>query len=182
MKRPSQETNEESLPPKKKKKNETNRIETYLNVSPKVKKINFYKPKDNYGCFSNFYKRSIIMDEKSWKTTEHYFQGQKFKETKWEDNIRNSASAWEVSQLGRRRDLPLRKDWEIVKDEIMFKCVLAKFTQHSDLKKILLDTKDSLLVEHTEKDKYWGDGGDGTGKNMLGKTLMKVRKTLQNKN
>jgi predicted NAD-dependent protein-ADP-ribosyltransferase YbiA (DUF1768 family) len=31
------------------------------------------------------------------------------------------------------------------------------------------------LVEHTKKDKYWADGGDGSGKNRLGELLMKVR-------
>ena len=35
------------------------------------------------------------------------------------------------------------------------------------------------MVEHTPRDKYWGDGGDGgtgaRGLNTLGKLLMKVR-------
>ena len=31
------------------------------------------------------------------------------------------------------------------------------------------------LVEHTANDSYWGDGGDGTGQNKLGKLLMQVR-------
>lgn len=52
---------------------------------------------------------------------------------------------------------------------------MAKFTQHEDLKKQLLATGNSILIEHVKGDKYWGDGGDeGTGlkgKNMLGKLL-----------
>jgi predicted NAD-dependent protein-ADP-ribosyltransferase YbiA (DUF1768 family) len=28
-------------------------------------------------------------------------------------------------------------------------------------------------------DRYWGDGGDGSGKNMLGKILMRVRDDLR---
>jgi predicted NAD-dependent protein-ADP-ribosyltransferase YbiA (DUF1768 family) len=32
------------------------------------------------------------------------------------------------------------------------------------------------LIEHTVKDKYWADGGNGTGKNRLGFLLMKLRK------
>jgi hypothetical protein len=28
-------------------------------------------------------------------------------------------------------------------------------------------------------DSYWGDGGDGSGKNMLGKILMRVRDELR---
>jgi len=86
-------------------------------------------------------------------------------------------------------------------DEVMYKCVLAKFQQHVDIQKILLDTEDAVLVEHTANDSYWADGGDGsgtnptlicfcsqihsylpsTGKNMLGVTLMRVRDTLRNK-
>jgi hypothetical protein len=44
----------------------------------------------------------------------------------------------------------------------------------------LLATKDAMLIEHTAKDSYWGDGGDGRGKNMLGQILMSVRKELAN--
>ena len=61
----------------------------------------------------------------------------------------------------------------------MLKCLFAKFTQHEDLKKILLDTGDKTLIEHTKNDVYWADGGDGSGKNMLGKLLMKVRDELK---
>lgn len=65
----------------------------------------------------------------------------------------------------------------------MLKCLQAKFAQHSDLREQLLSTGDSFLVEHTTKDKYWGDGGDGgsgdKGKNMLGILLMKVREELR---
>ena len=35
------------------------------------------------------------------------------------------------------------------------------------------------FVEHTENDSYWGDGGDGSGKNMLGQILMDVRELLR---
>ncbi len=56
--------------------------------------------------------------------------------------------------------------------------IIAKFTQHEDLKKKLLDTGDYKLVEHTKNDNIWGDGGDGTGKNLLGKCLMEVREYI----
>ncbi len=38
---------------------------------------------------------------------------------------------------------------------------------------------DAELVEHTANDAYWGDGGDGNGKNRLGSLLMKVREELR---
>ena len=62
----------------------------------------------------------------------------------------------------------------------MYRVVYAKFTQHKTLKKTLLETGDATLVEHTENDSYWGDGGDGSGKNMLGQTLMRVREVIKN--
>jgi predicted NAD-dependent protein-ADP-ribosyltransferase YbiA (DUF1768 family) len=33
----------------------------------------------------------------------------------------------------------------------------------------------------TENDSYWGDGGDGSGRNMLGQVLMRVREELRGK-
>lgn len=56
--------------------------------------------------------------------------------------------------------------------------VYTKFTQHKDLKNILLSTGDATLIEHTNRDSYWGDGGDGSGQNWLGKTLMIVREQI----
>ena len=43
----------------------------------------------------------------------------------------------------------------------------------------LLGTGDARIVEHTANDAYWGDGGDGSGKNMLGLILMRVREALR---
>jgi ribA/ribD-fused uncharacterized protein len=57
--------------------------------------------------------------------------------------------------------------------------VRAKFRQHDDIRKVLLATGETPLVEHTTNDRFWGDGGDGSGKNMLGKILMQVRGELR---
>lgn len=56
--------------------------------------------------------------------------------------------------MGRSRELPLRKDWEKVKDQVMKDVLVAKFTQHDELKQTLLSTGNRTLVEHTENDKY----------------------------
>jgi ribA/ribD-fused uncharacterized protein len=55
----------------------------------------------------------------------------------------------------------------------------AKFTQHPNLRSILLGTGDAELIEHTKNDSYWGDGGNGTGKNRLGQLLMELREQLR---
>ena len=57
----------------------------------------------------------------------------------------------------------------------MKECLIAKFTQYPELRELLLGTGDRKLVEHTANDRYWADGGDGTGKNMLGILLMEIR-------
>jgi ribA/ribD-fused uncharacterized protein len=86
----------------------------------------------------------------------------------------------QAALIGRDRKRKLRRDWEKIKDEVMYKVVKAKFSQHKALRKILLETGDAKIVEHTENDSYWADGPDGKGKNQLGKTLMRVREELKN--
>ena len=61
----------------------------------------------------------------------------------------------------------------------MREALLAKFSQHEELTEILLGTGNAKIVEHTSNDSYWGDGGDGSGKNVLGRLLMEVRKQLR---
>jgi N-glycosidase YbiA len=141
--------------------------------------INFYSTTGEYGAFSNFSRHAVFLKGKRWPTAEHYFQAQKFAGTEHEEEVRLCKKPGEAASLGRSRKLPLRHDWESMKDQIMLDAVRAKFTQHDDLKELLLSTGDATLVEHTENDSYWGDGGDGSGKNMLGQTLMRVRAELR---
>ena len=141
--------------------------------------IKFYKVQEQFGCFSNFAAYPIEVDGKVWPTSEHYFQAQKFTGTEFEEEIRRVKSPMIAARMGRDRSKPLRADWERVKDEVMRRAVLAKFTQHDELRDILLSTGDALLVEHTRNDSYWGDGGDGRGRNMLGQILSSVREELR---
>lgn len=141
--------------------------------------INFYSTSGEYGCFSNFSRHPIFLKGKRWPTSEHYFQAMKFQGTEHEEEVRRAKRPMEAASMGRDRKRPLRRDWESVKDQIMLEAVRAKFAQHEDLKAILLGTGEAKLVEHTENDSYWGDGGDGAGKNRLGQILMRVRDELR---
>ena len=141
--------------------------------------INFYSTGDEYGCFSNFAAYPIKLDGKMWPTSEHYFQAQKFDDVEHSDAIRKAKSPMIAVRMGRDRKKKLRRDWESVKVSIMTDAVRAKFSQHEDLRDVLLGTGDAKIVEHTENDDYWGDGGDGRGKNMLGQILMRVRQEIQ---
>jgi hypothetical protein len=137
--------------------------------------IQFYGVSDEYGEFSNFAPFSITLRGTVWPTSEHYFQAQKFAGTEHAEAIRKTRSPMIAARLGRDRKKPLRRDWEAVKDGVMREAVRTKFTQHPESSALLVATGDALLVEHTDNDSYWGDGGDGSGKNMLGRILMQLR-------
>lgn len=141
--------------------------------------IYFYRQNDPYGFFSNFSNHPFTLKGSVWPTSEHYFQAMKFEYTEFEEEIRQISSPGMAARRGRDRDLPLRKDWEQIKDNVMREALYAKFTQHADLKQRLLNTGTATLVEHTINDNYWADGGDGTGKNMLGILLMELREHLK---
>ena len=75
----------------------------------------------------------------------------------------------------------INPDWSKIKFERM-KCVLmAKFSQHEDLKELLLSTGNIRLVESATVDnavnRLWGEV-NGVGKNKLGELLMEVRAEL----
>ncbi|UJR17568.1 hypothetical protein I4U23_004464 [Adineta vaga] len=142
--------------------------------------VNFYHTNKPFGEFSNFYRAPIQLDGHTWPTTEHYFQAQKFisDETHFQ-NVLKLPTPRDAFNYVRTYKSFVRSDWASVKDEIMFKACLAKFQQHQKLRDLLLSTEDRTLVEHTVNDSYWGDGGDGSGRNQLGITLMKVRDVLK---
>lgn len=142
--------------------------------------IYFYSTRSTHGCFSNFSRHSFEADGRKWKTSEHYFQAQKFAHSPEHfDQVWSASSPSEAARLGRDRNSPLRADWESVKDEIMRTALLAKFRQIKDIREVLLSTDGKQLVEQTTNDYYWGCGTDKTGQNMLGKLLMEVRDTLK---
>ena len=149
-----------------------------ITKSISVAVIKFYSAEGGYGEFSNFSRYSISMNGKTWPTSEHYFQAQKFLDVAYREKIRKAKTPSIAAALGRARTQKLRPDWESVKVKIMRDAVTAKFTQHKDLQALLLSTGSAKIVEDAMDDDYWGSGQDGRGKNMLGKILMEVRETI----
>jgi ribA/ribD-fused uncharacterized protein len=147
--------------------------------------IKFYNLNERYGEFSNFAKDyPIMIDGKRWPTTEHYYQAQKFPgNPEYQDAIRAAPEPRDALVMGNARQNEMRKDWHkgTVKLDVMRTALRAKFTQHAILRKLLLDTGNAKLIEHTKNDKEWGDGGDGSGKNKLGFLLMEVREEMRQK-
>ncbi|MEO7001424.1 MAG: NADAR family protein [Ktedonobacterales bacterium] len=145
--------------------------------------IYFYSTHEEpYGCFSNFSAQGIALDGAWWPTVEHYFQAQKFvgtANTTYGERIRRATTPKQAATLGRSRQIPLRPDWEEVKDDVMLRAVQCKFETHERLRKLLLSTGDEEIIEASPSDYYWGCGADGSGRNQLGRLLMLVRSRLR---
>ncbi len=141
--------------------------------------LNFYSVKDAYGEFSNFYLFPVTIDGVVWPTSEHYYQAHKYTDPEMMEKVRAAETPMAAAILGRDPNIPKRPDWDTYKDIAMETAVRAKFSQNEYLKLLLKYTNDSVIHEHTKSDCYWGDCGDGTGKDKLGILLMKLRSELK---
>ena len=141
--------------------------------------VYFYAQTDTYAEFSNFAAYGVEMDGLWWRTVEHYFQAQKFRDSAYRERIRACHRPKEAKTLGMTRNPPLREDWEAVKDEYMLQGVRKKFQTHEHPRAVLLSTGNVTIVENSPIDPYWGCGPDGSGLNRLGAILMQVRAELR---
>ncbi len=139
-----------------------------------LRSIRFSSEDRTYGFLSNFHPAPVVLAGETWPTTEHYYQAQKSADPQVQSAIRQAKTPGDAKELGRTVTL-LPDDWTTRRDDVMLAALRAKFTQHPELAAMLLATGDAPLVEHTRHDAYWGDGGDGSGRNRLGELLMQVR-------
>ena len=94
-----------------------------------------------------------------------------------------------IKELGRQvKDFDL-ETWEYFRSKIVYEGNKAKFSQNEDLKNILLNTKDTTLVEAAYNDNIWGIGlskddvkskkrSTWKGKNLLGEILTIIREEI----
>ena len=130
-----------------------------------------------YECFSNFSAHPVGQ----YATSEHAFQAKKATNKRDHDYVASALTP--ASAKWRGRQIQLRDDWDEVKDPEMLRMVLDKFLQHRNIGDILISTDKAILIEgNYHGDDYWGmirdKNGNWTGQNVLGKTLMLVRKIL----
>jgi len=139
--------------------------------------IKFSGSYSDYGFLSNFYPAPFIYKNWFCHTSEHAYQAEKTLVPAQQSMILVASSPGKAKKFGRK--VTLRPDWEQVKEQVMLDICLQKFLQNPDIADMLVATGDAILVEHTPwGDYYWGDGGDGTGKNRLGFILQAVRSAL----
>lgn len=143
------------------------------------KPIYFYEPDDNHGFLANFFPCSIAIAGIAWPSSEHYYQAQKFKDPALQKKIHAAACCADAFALSRHYQQWQRHDWCHIRVDIMTFIVREKFFQNPALARQLIATGTRELFEHSHRDAFWGDGGDGTGQNQLGKILMTLREELQ---
>jgi len=132
-----------------------------------------------YHFLSNFFDSKIVIDEKEYKTVEHYFQAMKMVDPVYSEMIRIQLKPGIAKAFGRK--FPKKENWNEIRDEVMLKGLRAKFSQNLDLKEKLIKTGDSILIEgNTWHDVYWGkDINTSKGLNKLGILLMQVREEMK---
>lgn len=137
--------------------------------------------KNQYFFLSNFYEYPIYYNKLVFCNAEAAFQAQKAMNEKDQYKFIN-LNASQARKLGKT--VQLRKDWEEIKDNVMYEIVKRKFTINKELQQKLLETKEEELIEgNWWHDTYWGvDSKTGIGQNKLGKILMKVREEVKNNN
>lgn len=143
--------------------------------------VKFWSTRGQFGPFSNFSRHSVVIDKKRYKTTEHFYQSQKFvkTDTLYSHKIAKATTPKEAARLGRNRSKKMRRDWESAKVNVMRRALQAKVDQHPSIRELLLSTGDCKIVEDSPYDSYWGCGSDGKGKNMLGRLWMELREKLR---
>ena len=151
-----------------------------------------------YEFLSNFYEGApLIWNGVRFPTSEHAYQWAKTLDPDEKDYILFNTSTTPGGKVirtpttpgqakKRGREVSKRPDWLEICDNVMLEIIRAKFTQNWGLRQLLTKTEDLELIEgNTWHDNYWGDCQCGrlpecesTGRNMLGKLLMLLRKEL----
>ncbi len=144
-----------------------------------MREIRFYKEFGEYGYLATYSNHGFYKDGVFWKTSEHYYQAQKFEDEDVKRRIEKAETPKIASIIGRSRNFKIRSDWDKIKQKVMFDAVYYKFKQNKDILQKLLDTGEAEIVEATVKENYWGCGLNNDGQNNYGKILVKVREKLR---
>ncbi|KAG5511143.1 hypothetical protein JKF63_07083 [Porcisia hertigi] len=133
-----------------------------------------------YGVLSPLSPSPLVVRHVQYPSLHHYFLCERFKGSPAEKWIAQSASVWSLDRLVKAAEAEgyQRNNWHKVKVDVMLLGTYFKFKQNEAARAVLLKTAPSFLLYHTPTDEFWGDGGDGKGKNVLGVVCMAVRARL----
>jgi ribA/ribD-fused uncharacterized protein len=153
----------------------------------------FARDREQFGFLSHFHPATIELDGVVWPTAEHFYQAQKSLNSAYRQAILVAPSPGRAKRMAvdpatprkksryswfkKNQALP-RPDWPAAKLDVMRRADSAKFTQHEDLRQMLLATGDAELIEDSPSEPFWGVGPDANGPNWAGRVLMEVREML----
>lgn len=146
--------------------------------------IRFYRANEKpYGAFSNLFRRPIEFEGRVYPTAEHAYQAGKARKDNVREWILNAPTPSLVAMAAHGLyTWDIVPEWSRNKFDRMRLVLRAKFTQHEDLKNLLLSTGSARLVEAGRTDnpvnRIWGEV-NGKGQNMLGVLLMEVRDEIK---
>lgn len=146
--------------------------------------IRFYRASEKpYGAFSNLYRREIEFEGETFATSEHAYQAGKARKPEVRKWLMAAPSPALLAMAAHGLYYwDVAPGWSTSKFDRMRGVLRAKFTQHVDLRELLLSTGDARLVESAtvdnEVNRLWGEV-NGSGKNMLGVLLMEIREELR---
>jgi ribA/ribD-fused uncharacterized protein len=177
---------EEEKPKKRKLRKETTEEEPILFDGADASK----GPHRN---FSNDSEHPIEIDGEKFPTVEHYFQAMKAKEFDDQEvykKIVSSKTPKAAKAAGKKVKNFATEVWDSKREAVMEKGVRAKFVQHPELRKELLETGDKIIGKADARNTFWGIGtgmssekakvpSKWRGQNKLGKLLMELRQTLK---
>ena len=155
--------------------------------------ICFHNPNEENGYLSNWYSSYFSQDDISFSSMEQFMMYQKavcFNDLEIAAQILETGDVSRIKELGRLVTGYDDNYWGGIRQIVVYKGLLAKFAQNTELKELLLKTGDAVLAECAVKDRIWGiglsmrdpdrfDRSKWKGKNLLGYTLMMVRESLR---
>jgi len=153
-------------------------------VASATAEVRFYRANEKpYGQFSNLYRRAIQFEGREFPTAEHAYQAGKPIKAPVREWILSAPTPALVAMAAHGLyTWDIAPDWSRTKVDRMRRVLRAKFTQHEDLRKLLLSTGTARLVEAGRTDnavnREWGEV-NGRGLNRLGVLLMELREELR---
>ena len=156
--------------------------------------VGFFHEYGPNGWFSNWYPAVFTVDGVTYLNAEQYLMHQKALccgDTATAAKVMENPDPKTVKLLGRAITPYDDAKWAAVRQEVIYRGLLAKFGQNSGLKHQLLVTGDALIAECSPNDRIWGiglplddprcqDPAQWQGESILGRALMRVRDTLRN--
>ncbi len=154
--------------------------------------ICFHNPEEENGYLSNWYMSEFIENGITFSSMEKYMMYQKakiFNDMDTAQKILEEDDVAKIKQYGRQVAHYDDVIWNGVRQIIIYRGLLAKFSQNIDLGEKLKGTGTAILAECAVHDRIWGIGlsmhdpgrfdmQKWNGQNLLGFALMQVREQL----